>query len=111
MEPQGGGVGPFENWVTWGQVQNVLLEREDKAVKWGEGGSWCKNGGDSDSDPSFFCTKTEYHLYISVQKMLTALFNFVWNTQKNEWTFFFECPCKIFLNIEKVFKKLSEDQP
>ena len=69
-----------------------------------------------DSGPSFYCTKTEYHLYISdrydsVQKLLTALFNFVWNTQKNKWTIFFECPGKIFLSIEKVLKKISEDQP
>ena len=42
--------------------------------------------------------------------MLTALFNFVWNTQKNKWTLFFESPGKIFHSIEKVFKKISEDQ-
>ena len=41
-----------------------------------------------------------------VKKMLTALFNFVWNTQKIN---FFECPGKIFLSIEKVLKKISED--
>ena len=45
----------------------------------------------------------------SVQKILTALFNFVWNTQKNKWTIFFECPGKMFLSIEKVLKKISED--
>ena len=39
--------------------------------------------------------------YGSVQKMLTVLFNFVWNVQKNKWTIFFECPGKMFL----------EDQP
>ena len=49
--------------------------------------------------------------YSSVQKMLTALFNFVWNTQKNKWTIFFECPGKMFLSIEKVLKKISENQP
>ena len=43
--------------------------------------------------------------------MLTAFFNFVWNTQKNKWKSFFECPGKMFLSIEKVFKKISEDQP
>ena len=43
--------------------------------------------------------------------MLTALFNFVWNTQKNKWTISFECPDEMFLIIEKVLKKISEDQP
>ena len=43
--------------------------------------------------------------------MLTAFLNFVWNTQKNKWTNFFECPGKMFLSIEKVLKKISEDQP
>ena len=43
--------------------------------------------------------------------MLTALFNFVWNTQENKWTIFFDCPGKMFLSIEKVLKKISEDQP
>ena len=47
----------------------------------------------------------------SLQKMLTALFNLVWNTQKSKWTIFFECPGKMFLSIEKVLKKISEDQP
>ena len=42
--------------------------------------------------------------------MLTALFNFVWNTQKKKWTIFFECLGKKFLSIEKVLKKISEDQ-
>ena len=66
-----------------------------------------------DSDPTFYCTNiicTFLIHYGSVQKMLTALFNFVWNTQKNEWTIFFECPGKMLLSIEKVFKKVSEDQ-
>ena len=38
--------------------------------------------------------------------MLTALFNFVWNAQKNKWTTFFECPGKEFLSIENVLKKI-----
>ena len=42
----------------------------------------------------------------SVQKILTALFNFVWNTQKIKWTIFFERPGKMFLSIEKVLKKI-----
>ena len=35
----------------------------------------------------------------SLQKMLTALFDF------------FQCPGKVFLSIEKVLEKISEDQP
>ena len=45
----------------------------------------------------------------SLQKMLTALFNLVWNTQKSKWTIFFEY--KVFLSIEKIFEKISQDQP
>ena len=67
----------------------------------------------------FFITLQFNHIYCvcgesnvqkmgRVKKMLTALFNFVWNTQKIN---FFECPGKIFLSIEKVLKKISEDQP
>ena len=68
-----------------------------------------------ESHQSLYCTKTWYQLYISdhygsLQKMLT-LFNFVWNTQKNKWTIFFECPGKMFLSVEKVLKKISEGQP
>ena len=68
-----------------------------------------------DSDPRFIVLKPNISCtflihYGSVQKMLTALFNFVWNTQKNKWTTFFECPIKMFLSIEKVLKKISEDQ-
>ena len=33
----------------------------------------------------------------SLQKMLTALFNFVRNTQKSIWTSFFECQGKVLL--------------
>ena len=47
----------------------------------------------------------------SLQKMLTALFNLVWNTQKSKWTILFECQGKMFLSIEKVLEKISEDQP
>ena len=43
--------------------------------------------------------------------MLTALFKFVWNTQKNKRTIFFECPGKMFLSIEKVLEKISKEQP
>ena len=38
----------------------------------------------------------------SLQKMLTALFDFVWSTQKRKWAIFFECLGKMFLNIEKL---------
>ena len=34
--------------------------------------------------------------------MLTALFDFVWNTQKRKWSIFFECPGRMFLSIEKL---------
>ena len=69
-----------------------------------------------DSDPTFIVLKpniicTFLTDYGSVQKMLTALFNYIWNTQKNKWTNFFECPGKMFLRIEKALKKISEDQP
>ena len=46
-----------------------------------------------------------------LQKMLTALFNLVWNTQKSIWTIFFECQGKVFLSIEKILEKISQDQP
>ena len=43
--------------------------------------------------------------------MLTALFKLVWNTQTSTWTIFFEYQGKMFLNIEKVLVKISEEQP
>ena len=43
--------------------------------------------------------------------MLTALFKLVWNTQKSKWAILFECQGKMFLSIEKVLEKVSEDQP
>ena len=46
-----------------------------------------------------------------LQKMLTALFNLVWNTQKIKGKFFFECQSKMFLTIEKVLEKIGEGQP
>ena len=70
-----------------------------------------------DSHPSLYSTKTLYLLYSflihfgSVQKMLTALFKIVWNTQKTRLTFFFEWhPGKMFLNIEKDLVKMSSEQ-
>ena len=46
----------------------------------------------------------------SQQKMLTALFNLVRNTKKIIWTIFFECQGKVFLCIEKILDKISQDQ-
>ena len=45
----------------------------------------------------------------SLQKMLTALFNLKYTEKLMEN--FFECPGKVFLSIEKVLEKISEDQP
>ena len=42
--------------------------------------------------------------------MLSALFNLVWNKQKSKWTCFFEFQDKMFLSIEKVLEKISEEQ-
>ena len=64
-----------------------------------------------DSHTTLYCTKTWKpgiicpFLILSggLQKMLTALLNLVWNTQKSEWTI---CLGKMFLSIEN-----SEDQP
>ena len=59
--------------------------------------------------PDIICTFLIHYAFLihygSLQKMLTALFNFVWNTQKSKWKFLFECPGKMFLSIEKVFKR------
>ena len=46
-----------------------------------------------------------------VQKILTALFKLVQNTQKITRANFFEYQGKMFLNIEKVLVKISEQQP
>ena len=37
--------------------------------------------------------------FLSLQKILTALFILVWNTQKTTWTIFFEWQGKMFFNI------------
>ena len=47
----------------------------------------------------------------SLQKMLTALFNLVWNTQNSKWAILFECQGKMFLSIKKVLEKIIEGQP
>ena len=63
-----------------------------------------------DSHPTPYCTETWYDFYISgLQKTLAPLFNLVWHTQKTKWAFSFECPDKVFLSIEKVLEKISED--
>ena len=59
--------------------------------------------------PGIICTFLIH--FGSLQKMLTALFNLVWNTQKSIWTIFFECQGKVFLCIEKILGKISQDQP
>ena len=45
----------------------------------------------------------------SLQKMLTALFNLVQNTQKSTWIFWVQH--KVFLCIKKILEKISQDQP
>ena len=47
----------------------------------------------------------------SLQKMLTALFNLVQNTQKSIRTHFLECQGKVFFSIKKILEKISQDQP
>ena len=46
----------------------------------------------------------------SLQKMSTVLFNLVWNTKKSTGTIFFECQCKVFLSIDRILEKISQDQ-
>ena len=41
----------------------------------------------------------------SLQRMLTALFNLVRNTQKSIKTTFVECQGKVFLSIENILEK------
>ena len=47
----------------------------------------------------------------SLQKMLTALFNLVRNTQKSIWIIFLEYQGKVFLRIEKILEKINQEQP
>ena len=37
----------------------------------------------------------------SLQKMLTALFNLVWNTQKSKWTIFLSAKARCFLVLQR----------
>ena len=59
--------------------------------------------------PGIICTFLIYSG--SLQKMLTVLFNLVWKTQKSKLKIPFEYQGKMFLSIEKVLEKISEDQP
>ena len=59
--------------------------------------------------PGIICTFLIYSG--SLQKMLTVLFNLVWKTQKSKLKILFEYQGKMFLSIEKVLEKISEDQP
>ena len=59
--------------------------------------------------PGIICTFLIYSGRL--QKMLTALFNLVLNTQKSIWTVFFECQVKVFLSIERILEKISLYQP
>ena len=59
--------------------------------------------------PGISCTFLIYSGRL--QKMLTALFNLVLNTQKSIWTVFFECQVKVFLSIERILEKISLYQP
>ena len=45
----------------------------------------------------------------SLQKMLTALFNLKYTEKLMDN--FFECPGKVFLSIEKILEKISDDEP
>ena len=59
--------------------------------------------------PSIICTFLIH--FGSLQKILTALFNLVWNTKKSIWTIFLEYQGRVFLSIEKILEKISQDQP
>ena len=41
----------------------------------------------------------------SLPKMLTALFNFVWNTQKSKWTIFLSAQARCFLLLKRFQKR------
>ena len=68
-----------------------------------------------DSHSSLYSTKTLYHLHISdpfrsFTENVDCFIKVVWNTQKNTSTNFFEYQVKMFLNIEKVLVKISEER-
>ena len=129
----------IESLAGGGGVQNVLLERGDKPEKKAlplfyyftvqfnhiysvcvcVGGGGGEGGGGRVRFPLYLSDLQSFELAFctfpihsgSLHKMLTALFNLVWNTQKSKWTILFECQGKMFLSIEKVLEKISEDQP
>ena len=47
----------------------------------------------------------------SLQKILTASFNFSSEYTEKYMDNFFECQGKVFLSIEKILEKISQDQP
>ena len=60
--------------------------------------------------PGIICTFLIHS--VSLQKLLTALFNLIWNTQKSvNGQYIFECQGKMFLIIENVLEKIRQDQP
>ena len=67
------------------------------------------------SHPSLVLTPSIIYTFLihsgSLQKMLTALLILVQNTQKSIWTIFLEYQGKVFLSIEKILGKISQDQP
>ena len=73
---------------------------------------WFSHARFSSTFSSKSCTKTWYYLYISdtfwssLQKMLTALSNLVWNTQKSKWAnFFLSTKTKCFLVLKRFYKR------
>ena len=103
---KGAGVGPSKNWVTWG-VQNFLLERGDKPKK----RKWrgCHFLITNSSIIFTVCGENICTFLIhsgSLQKMLTALSNLVWNTQKSKWAnFFLSAKAKCFLVSKRFYKR------
>ena len=57
--------------------------------------------------PGIICTFVIHS--VSLQKILTVLFNLKYTEKLMDN--FFECPGKVFLSIENVLEKISEDQP
>ena len=98
---KGAGVGPSKNWVTWG-VQNFLLERGDKPKK----RKWrgCHFLITNSSIIFTVCGENICTFLIhsgSLQKMLTALPNLVWNTQKSKWTIFLNAKGRCFVVLKR----------
>ena len=65
---------------------------------------------------SLYSTKILYHLYISdpfwqCTENADCFIKLIQNTQKTTLTTFFEYQGNMFLNVEKVLEKISEDEP